>query len=100
MQDATVNPNTYTIVMENELDLSEKFGIPPELSTRSKISRITLAAVEDRLEAYGVCVLDFGSKCISQLEDWENHFKKNMAYRISRDSNTLTVRKNINEELI
>lgn len=99
MQDTSINPNTYTIIMEYELDLSELLGIPPELTTRPKISRITLAAIEDRIENYGLCVLDFGTKCISQLEDWENYFKKNMAYRISRDSNTLTIRKNIIEEL-
>lgn len=99
-QDAAVNPNDYTIIMENEFDFSELLGISPELSTSPKISKVTLAAAEDRLDTYGVCVLDFGAQCISQLEDWENFFKKNMAYRISRDSNTLTIRKNIIEELM
>ena len=93
MQDDLINPNDYTVIMEKVVDLSGILKIPLGLKTESDITRAVLAEIEEKIEKYGICILDFDSDCISQLELWENFYKKNMAYNVSEEGKTVKIQK-------
>lgn len=100
MQNSTINPNDYTVIMERTMYLSKVLKIPSDLKKGAEITRSVLAEIEEKIEKYGVCILDFSSDCISQLESWENFYKRNMAYNVSRDSNTVTIQKRTNSDFV
>lgn len=70
------------------------------LKTRAEITRSIFTEIEEKIEKYGICILYFDSDCVSQLGSWENFYKRNMAYNVSRDSVTVTIQKRSNDDIV